>query len=279
MDLAAGTAVGGPTVGIDTFTGVNAARGSEFNDVILGRRQSPIRSKAAEATIYSMAAAETTTLTGGDGSDIFVYATGPSDGGADTITDFDASEGDRIDLRAFWTIHNTADLLALSTQSGASATLINFGSGNTLTVQGTMPSTLLPSRFIFNGMVAVTVQTTAGFDFSRLYDDIAGANPSLGTHDSTHFSMVNTAAGVTINLIGSFSYDGDGNVLPGAPSPRSTFTILSTTSWSTRTDGIFRRRNFSLLFRPTRQVMTIAASTQFSQRSPTVSSAMPVPTT
>ena len=215
VDLAAGTAIGGPSVGIDTLAGVNAARGSEFNDVILGdANPNTLEGRGGNDILNGRGGNDS--LTGGDGSDIIIYATGPSDGGADTITDFDASEGDRIDLRAFGTIHNTADVLALSTQSGASATLINFGSGNTLTVQGAVPSTLLPSRFIFNGMVAVTVQTTAGFDFSRLYDDIAGANPSLGTHDSTHFSMVNTAAGVTINLIGSFSYDGNGNVLPGS---------------------------------------------------------------
>ncbi len=65
-------------------------------------------------------------LTGGYGADTFVLA----GGGHDTITDFSAAQGDKIDLSAYHALTHTL------TQVGAD-TLIDFGNGISVTVQNT----------------------------------------------------------------------------------------------------------------------------------------------
>ncbi len=67
------------------------------------------------------------TLTGGDGADTFQF---DLNSGADTITDFNASQGDKINLHAYAGVTHTI------TQVGTD-TVIDFGGGNTVTVQHT----------------------------------------------------------------------------------------------------------------------------------------------
>jgi Ca2+-binding RTX toxin-like protein len=88
----------------------------------------------------------TDTLSGGGGNDRFVYS--PTYG-ADTITDFVAgtASGDKVDLRGFANLNSFSDLLALSTQNGDD-TVINFGDGDTLTLQGVSKGTLQSSDFL-----------------------------------------------------------------------------------------------------------------------------------
>ena len=64
-------------------------------------------------------------LTGGTGADIFVY--GPSTGN-DRITDFNRSEADRIDLRAFSSVHSVSDFtVTQETVNGvANSTIMTF---------------------------------------------------------------------------------------------------------------------------------------------------------
>ncbi|MEZ2144665.1 Ig-like domain-containing protein [Bradyrhizobium sp. DN5] len=147
VDLAAGNSHGTASgdaagVGTDAFTGVNAVRGSSFADIILGdANANTLDGRDGNDRIDGRGGADT--LTGGNGSDIFVYADG---GGTDTITDFDRSQGDTIDLTGLSGIFTLADVQSKSTVS-AGNTIINFGSGNTLTLIGV--TSLQQSDFIF----------------------------------------------------------------------------------------------------------------------------------
>lgn len=94
------------------------------------------------------------TLTGGEGRDLFIYS-----GGNDVITDFfnddldpSSDDGNQIDLRAFGTIQNIEDLIALGHKDSETGTwTFDFGNGNTLTLTN-VPSgaELSPDDFIFN---------------------------------------------------------------------------------------------------------------------------------
>ena len=86
-------------------------------------------------------------LNGGAGDDRFVYAPG---NGADLIFGLVAGAGtdDRIDLGAFQNITSLTDILGRATQVGAD-TVINFGGGDTLTLQNVVRSSLSADDFIF----------------------------------------------------------------------------------------------------------------------------------
>ncbi|WP_164934398.1 Ig-like domain-containing protein [Bradyrhizobium zhanjiangense] len=212
VDLAAGSSHGTASgdvagTGTDTFTGVNAVRGSSFADVILGdANANTLDGRDGNDRIDGRGGADT--LTGGNGSDTFVYADG---GGADTITDFDRSQGDTIDLTGLSGIFTLADVQSKSTAS-AGNTIINFGSGNTLTLIGV--TSLQQSDFIFpnatNGtsgsdVLLGTSQADAiyglagndrlqGFGGNDLLDGGADFDRAVYT-DATSGILVNLAAG------------------------------------------------------------------------------------
>ena len=71
------------------------------------------------------------TLTGGLGADTFVFG---ANSGADTVSDFSASQNDRIDLSAY--THGTANT-ALISQVGVD-TVIDLGGGNVVTLSATL---------------------------------------------------------------------------------------------------------------------------------------------
>ncbi len=101
------------------------------------------------------------TLIGGLGNDTFVAAPGD---GADTIVDMSAGAGpgDRIDLTAFIGIHALGDVMALASQVGGN-TVIDFGSGDVLTLDGVVDTTLSADDFIFNGS---STGPSVPFDFN-----------------------------------------------------------------------------------------------------------------
>ncbi|MBR0752278.1 hypothetical protein JQ604_08780 [Bradyrhizobium jicamae] len=100
-------------------------------------------------------------VTLGNDDDTYVYKTG---GGADVITDFVAGAGtpDKISLTAFASagIHDLTAVLARATQVGAD-TVIDFGGGNTLTLQNVTKTDLSDDDFILGG-AGVTSVTTSG---------------------------------------------------------------------------------------------------------------------
>jgi Ca2+-binding RTX toxin-like protein len=143
VDLAAGTASGDSSVGSDTFTGVTRARGSNFNDTISGNSSNNFIEGQNGDDILDGAGGNDT-LTGGSNADTFVYADGY---GVDTVNDFNRVQGDKIDLTGVAGINDLADVQAIA--SGTTNTLIDFGSGNTLTLLGVAPGTLVETDFIF----------------------------------------------------------------------------------------------------------------------------------
>ena len=153
--------IGGLTgnIGIYTTAVIENAVGGSGNDTIIGN----------SANNMLTGGGGNDTLTGGAGNDTFVYTTG-----ADTITDF--SSVDKIDLRSFTSLHGLSDVLALATQSGAN-TVINFGSGNTLTLQNVAKSSLVSSEFLLgNSTSAAVTHDLNGDNIS----DILWRNPTTG---------------------------------------------------------------------------------------------------
>ena len=127
---------------VDTFTGVNRVRGSNFADTILGDgNANTLDGRGGDDRLDGRGGNDT--LTGGTGADTFVYADG---GGADTITDFNRSQGDTIDLTGVSGIFTFADVQSKATSSGGS-TVLDFGGGNTLTLTGV--TSLQQSDFVF----------------------------------------------------------------------------------------------------------------------------------
>jgi len=163
-------------------------------------------------------------LTGGTGADIFVY---DSAGGNDRITDFNRSEGDRIDLRPTGISGNptlTAGTFDPATNvftavSGGADTritdLAHFGStsSNSIVVQGVAAGSFVASDFIFaipspGSSIAVTVQTPDGYDFSTLYGDMAASSLATSADTADHIFAVDAAKGITFEMIGTgFTYD------------------------------------------------------------------------
>ncbi|WP_370126386.1 M10 family metallopeptidase C-terminal domain-containing protein [Bradyrhizobium ottawaense] len=126
VDLASGTVNGDASVGHDTITGgVNGVSGSGFNDTLKG-------GSGAD------------NLLGNGGADTFVYVSG---GGADFIGDFSHAQADKIDLSGAG-IYNLADVQAIASQQGPN-TFINFGNGDSLTLQNVTLSNLTAADFIF----------------------------------------------------------------------------------------------------------------------------------
>ena len=217
VDLAAGTSIGAST-GTDTMSGVNAARGSEFNDILLGNGGgNTLEGRGGNDVLDGRGGNDI--LNGGTGSDIFAFGSG-----ADGIGDFNRGEGDRIDLRAFAGITGIGNLTFTAGTvtnnvftpgaGGPDTNITGFGGPNTLTLVGVTSASFVASDFIFHNQVAITVQTASGWDFGTLYADMAGSAPVLGT--STHIFAANLAKGVTFEMIGTgFTFNGPGGTVDG----------------------------------------------------------------
>ena len=136
VNLSTGRGTGGDAQG-DRLSSIENLIGSALADTLVGSAAANILNGGAGAD----------TVTGGAGNDVFVYGTGS---GADRITDFvaGASLRDVIDLRTMTGISGLADVLARATQVGAN-TVINFGAGDTLTLQNVSRASLVANDFVF----------------------------------------------------------------------------------------------------------------------------------
>ena len=85
-------------------------------------------------------------LTGGDGNDVFIFADGF---GRDTITDFETSNNEDIDLSAVSEIVDFADLTANHMTQVGSDVVIDDGAGNTITIENFTISNLGSGDFLF----------------------------------------------------------------------------------------------------------------------------------
>jgi Ca2+-binding RTX toxin-like protein len=198
-----GNADGDASVGHDTFTGsaaggVTRVRGSEFNDIITGNGSgNTLEGQGGNDVLDGRGGSDV--LTGGNGSDIFVY-----DGvGNDRISDFNRADADRIDLRAFSSVHSMNDFVVSTgpVNGVANSTIITFA-GATLGLQGydSAAHPLQASDFVFAGQVAVTVQTPEGYDFGTLYDDLANSS-FLNLPDRIY--AIDAGKGISFELIGT----------------------------------------------------------------------------
>lgn len=195
----AGTAAGNDTVGHDTFLGgVTRVRGSEFNDIIKGNGADNILEGQGGNDIINGKGGNDTE-TGGTGSDIFVYAAG---GGADAITDFNRSQGDRIDLRGVPGIYSMADVLPIAAQSGP-ATVLTFSPGNSIALQNVLLGSLAATDFIFAGEPGFVSEMSSEGNLGTRSEHVLADG---GTHPATitpvFFNMqINPAAPGVLTII------------------------------------------------------------------------------
>ncbi len=176
------------------------------------------------------------TLTGGAGMDTFVFGTGY---GSVTITNFDQGDGgtfnpgqgDTIDLAGETNVHSFSDIQsdAISVDANGDAdpngpdTLINFGNGDTLTLDNVTPSQLVAGDFTFTSpqaypTITITVQTSNGFDFDT-EDPIAemgSGTIQTGDESSASFTIVDAAADREFILDGTnLTYGNDDTTVTG----------------------------------------------------------------
>lgn len=106
-------------------------RGGKGNDVLIG----------GDGNDILMPDADSNTLTGGAGADIFVLIAG--DGGTNTITDFTSAQGDRIGISA-------SNLSNVAFSQSGSNTLIQFGGATLAVVQNAAPAAVQNAAFAVN---------------------------------------------------------------------------------------------------------------------------------
>jgi Ca2+-binding RTX toxin-like protein len=125
-------------------------------------------------------------LAGGADDDTFIFGPG---GGADTIVGFAPGAGteDRIDLKQFAAIQDFTAVLALATQAGAD-TVLNFGAGNTVTLQNVTRTSLDADDFIFRGPQLSNINTIPAFTFNGV------TRPELHLDATGHILLEGEAA-------------------------------------------------------------------------------------
>jgi Ca2+-binding RTX toxin-like protein len=196
VNLSTGIASGDASVGTDTITGgVFRVLGSNFNDTITGTSGADLLNGNAGNDIINGAGGNDT-LTGGGGADTFVYANG---GGADTIIDFNRGQGDKIDLAGVSGIYSLGQVQSHASQQ-AGFTLIDFGGGNTIALNGVAANSLVATDFIFGANTgtptdillsnnSVAENSAAGTIVGALSD----VDPDFG--DTASYSLLDDAGG------------------------------------------------------------------------------------
>jgi Ca2+-binding RTX toxin-like protein len=140
VNLQTGLGTGGHAQG-DVFVSIEDVTGSEFADVIIGKNN-------VWDNVFDGRGGNDT-YTGGLGNDVFVFRAAS---GADTVTDFSVaalSNNDTVQLLGFGAAFDTfAEVIAAASQVGAH-TVIDFGAGQTLTLQNVNLASLTSGDFLF----------------------------------------------------------------------------------------------------------------------------------
>ena len=173
------------------------------------------------------------TMTGGTGADTFVF---DADSGADTITDFSTTEGDKIDLTAFAASITWAQLQAVMTQVeddpltmgvNETATIIDLSSfgGGTITLKGITLTDLTAEMFVLDDFAGTDDDDTIeGTSADNRLTGGDGADTFVfglghGTDTITDFTAgtdkIDLSAIVDITSVGDLDYwqDGDDAVI------------------------------------------------------------------
>jgi glucose/arabinose dehydrogenase len=146
-------------------------------------------------------------LSGGPGDDRFVFAPGY---GADVINDFVAGGGsvDRIDVTKFASIHTLTDVLAHANQAGGN-TVINFGFGDTLTLQNVVKTSLSVDDFILKSVGQSDFGGNGHDDILWYRDDGTASIWDDGQIGNGHF--VGTGVPLDWHVAGKGDFDGNGH--------------------------------------------------------------------
>jgi Ca2+-binding RTX toxin-like protein len=138
INLATGAGTGGHAQD-DYLASIEDVIGSAFNDIIIGKAN-------AWDNVFDGGGGNDT-ITGGLGNDRFVFRMGD---GSDTVTDFTAGgSADHVRLAGWGASFDTfAEVIAAADQVGAD-TVIDFGNGQTLTLQNVTLGNLTSADFLF----------------------------------------------------------------------------------------------------------------------------------
>src|SRR5205807_533118 len=98
-----------------------------------------------------------------------------------------AGTDDKIDVSAFANIHTLADILAGAIQAGAN-TVINFGNGDTITLQNVLKTSLSADDFVFVNQPPAILSngggdtaTVAVPENSTVVTTVVASDPDAGT--------------------------------------------------------------------------------------------------
>jgi Ca2+-binding RTX toxin-like protein len=163
VNLANGTATSGE-LGTDTLISIEAVQGTALADDITGDdNNNTLQGLNGDDILVGAGGndnlqggngndtitggADNDTLNGGAGNDTFIFADGD---GSDTIQGFvaGACSDDVIDLTGVSSVHELADVLALASDNGTNTT-INFGGGDSITLQNVLVGQLHEDDFLF----------------------------------------------------------------------------------------------------------------------------------
>ena len=156
--LPAQVSISGQEAANDRLT-INGAGGADVIDasaLAAGQIALTINGGAGDDRIVGSGGSDL--LDGGADDDTFVFRPGS---GADTIAGFvaGANTDDRISLKGFAGINDFAAVLTLATQVGAD-TVLDFGGGNTITLQNVTRADLDADDFLFKGPEVSSVVTS-----------------------------------------------------------------------------------------------------------------------
>ena len=163
-------------------------RGSNFADTIYGGAgNNTLDGQGGDDWLFGRGGNDT--LTGGAGADRFVYVDGD---GADTITDFNRGQGDKIDLSGVAGVYGIDDLNV----TGGANTVITFGPGQTLTLNGV--SSLDAGDFIFASNPAPTDIALSGTTIAEnsANGTVVGSLSATDPGDTSTFTLLNNAGGL-----------------------------------------------------------------------------------
>lgn len=189
--------------GFDTLVSIESVEGTGFSDYMVGDERDNQFFGLGDND-YLQGGTGNDTLTGGTGADIYAFRTGD---GTDTIKDFNAAEGDKLDLSGTGLTFSDLQNQGRITQSGSS-TIITLGSG--LVLENVVATTLTAAQFLFNTPTDIVLSPASVAETSpvgTVVGALSATDPDAG--ETFTFELLENAGGL-------FSIDGANLVVAGA---------------------------------------------------------------